>query len=134
MQRIPANYSVHKELIYPALSFKITGLCFQTHNELGRFGREKQYANTLEQKIIAEQIGYKRELKIGNSGNVVDFLIDDKLILELKTKPFITKEDYFQVQRYLHQINIKLGLIINFRNRFLQPKRVIYVEKYLAHS
>lgn len=31
-----------KDLLYPELSYKITGALFRTHNEIGRYGREKQ--------------------------------------------------------------------------------------------
>ena len=45
--------------------------------------------------------------------------------IKMQEFSFITKEDYFQTQRYLQAANIKLGLIVNFRSTFLKPKRVI---------
>ena len=119
------NPALKVKLIYPELSYEITGICFQVHNELGRFCREKQYANLLEKKLKEKHLKYQRELTIGDSGNVVDFLIDDKILLELKTKPFIAKEDYYQVQRYLHELQLNLGIVVNFRNFRLAPKRVL---------
>ena len=44
--------------------------------------------------------------------------------LELN-KNFITKEDYYQMQRYLKAANLKLGLIVNFRTTYLHPKRIL---------
>lgn len=116
------------DLIYPKLSYLITGICFQTHNEIGRFCREKQYCDLLEQKFKKQNIQYYREYKIINTGNIIDFLIENKVILEIKSRPYIKKEDYYQIQRYLQRLNIKLGLLINFRNRYLKPVRIIRID------
>jgi len=42
-------------------------------------------------------------------------------------KRIITKEDYQQMQRYLKGAQLELGLIINFRDMYLKPKRVLNV-------
>lgn len=118
----------NKKLIYPELSYTIVGVCFDVHNELGRFAREKQYCDTLDHKLRDLKIPYKREFHVNKTGNIVDFTIDNKLILELKAKRTITKDDYYQVQRYLQILNIKLGLLVNFHNRYLKPIRVIRID------
>lgn len=122
------NQSTTRKLIYPELSYLIVGLCFQVHNELGRFSREKQYADSLENKIKEIKLPYKRELRVGDSGNIVDFLFDDKILLDLKAKRIVIKEDYYQIQRYLQLLAIRLGIIINFRSHYLTPKRVVLIE------
>ncbi len=119
---------MNNKLIYPKLSYIITGICFKVHNKLGRFCREKQYGDCLEKYLLIQQIPYKREFIIGKTGNIIDFIIDNKIILELKAKKFILKEDYYQIQRYLQAINLKLGLIINFRNRYLKPIRIVKID------
>lgn len=95
-------------LIYPELSYIIVGICFSIHNDLGRYSKEKQYSNLLEKKLIELKIPHKREYQISDSGNIVDFLIDDKVILEIKAKRVVTKDDYIQLQRYLQESKIKL--------------------------
>jgi GxxExxY protein len=92
---------------------------------LERFAREKQYADLLEKKLREAGIVYIREAKIGDPGNIVDFLIEEIVVVELKAKQIIDKKDYYQVQRYLKAANLKLGLLINFRNRYIKPKRVL---------
>ena len=95
---------------------------------MGRYSREKQYGDLIEKKLIAVHIPYKREYNIKNTGNIIDFLIDNKIIIELKSKRFIGRDDYYQIQWYLQILNIKLGMIINFRNRYLKPIRIIRID------
>lgn len=122
------NTNKNNKLIHPELSYLITGICFEVHNQTGRYAREKQYCNALENKFRALAIPYKRELIVGQTGNRLDFLIDDKIIIEVKAKRIITREDYYQIERYLQILNKPLGLIINFQNRYLKPYRVIRID------
>lgn len=118
-----------KNLIYPQLSYQITGLCFSAQKDLGRFCKERQYADKLEQLFKNSKIEYQREFEIKNIqpkfpiGNRVDFLVSNKIIIDLKTKNFITKDDYFQIQRYLKAANLELGMIINFRDSHLNKAK-----------
>ena len=114
------------KIIHKELSYKINGILFNVHNELGRFCREKQYADTIELLLKDAKISYARE-KTTSLSNIPDFIIENKIILELKTEPFILKEHYNQVQRYLQDTDLKLGLLVNFRIKYLKPIRIIRI-------
>lgn len=122
------NKIISEKIFYPQLSYVITGILFAVHNELGQYAREKQYGDLVEKKLKVAKISYKRELSISDSGNIVDFLIDNKIIIELKSTKAITSEHYRQIQNYLQQTNIKLGMLVNFRNKYLKPIRIIKIE------
>ncbi|MBL8030557.1 MAG: hypothetical protein JNN11_04900 [Candidatus Doudnabacteria bacterium] len=49
------------DLLYADLTYEIRGVLFSVHNELGRFAREKQVGDWLEEKIKAKNWDYKRE-------------------------------------------------------------------------
>ena len=79
-----------------------------------------------------EKIKYEREYRFKDSKYneseircICDFIVDGKIILEFKTVDYITKKDYFQAKRYLVTLNLKLAIIVNFRQNRLSPKRVL---------
>ena len=118
--------------IYAEISYKITGILFAVHNELGRYRNEKQYADAVENYLKLYQIKYEREKIIPASfkgefigRNKIDFLVDNKIVLELKAKRILGKEEYYQTKRYLVAFGKKLALLVNFRDTFLKPKRIL---------
>ncbi len=122
------------EIIYKELSYIISGLLFKVHNNLGRYCREKQYGDALEKLFKEKNVNFEREKELpmemidNRYTNKVDFTIDNKILVDLKAKPLILKEDYYQMQKYLQASNYKLGLIVNFRNRYLKPVRVVRLD------
>ena len=66
----------NNKLLYGNLTYKINGILIEVHKELGSYAREKQFADLLEQKFKRESVNYKREVRIGDSGNILDFIVD----------------------------------------------------------
>lgn len=115
------------EFLYKELSYTIIGILITIHKELGSYAKEKQYGDLFEQRLRIKGIGFAREQRIADSGNVLDFIVEEKIVVELKAVPFLLNEHYEQTKRYLHQTNLKLGLLINFRDKRIQPKRVLNI-------
>jgi len=108
------------------------GLLFEVHNKLGTKYQEKHYQRALEIKLKDLNVPYIRERKINvNFENQVlgefyaDFVIDDKIILELKKVWAITQDDVKQVLRYLDATNLDLAIIANFKHQRLEYRRVV---------
>jgi GxxExxY protein len=119
-------------VIYPELSYVITGVLFEVHKELGCFEKEKHYGDIIAKKFLNMRIPFQREINIANTGNILDFIVDDKIVLELKSVRFITREYYRQIQNYLQQTRMKLGLLVNFRQKFLKPIRIILIDNQFS--
>ncbi|HTW97018.1 MAG TPA: GxxExxY protein [Candidatus Methylomirabilis sp.] len=126
-------------IVYKDLSYRINGLLFKVHKQLGYYRKEKQYGDYFEELLNALDIKYIREYRFKDeqfgeelARCVCDFIVDDKIIIEFKAKEFITKEDYFQVQRYLVTLNLRLAIIVNFRQHTLYPKR--FLNKYFLEN
>jgi GxxExxY protein len=103
---------------------------FATHNELGPYAREKQYSDVATRIFAEKSIKFIREIQVGDSGNRLDGIVDDKVLLEFKAKRIITKDDYYQTQRYLQETGLKLGILVNFRDKYIKPKRIVRIENW----
>lgn len=128
MRANDTNHTNTKDLIHPELSYTLNGICFDTQNGLGRYAKERHYGDVIEKRLIELQIPFQRELAVPHTKDRVDFLVYNKIILELKAKRILTKLDYYQVQRYLQIFDIKLGILVNFRSEYLKPQRVVRID------
>ncbi|MBU0545929.1 GxxExxY protein [Patescibacteria group bacterium] len=121
-----------RDILFPELSFAITGALFDVYKQLGAGHLEKYY-----QKAVAISLR-KREIKFVEQQCVplqfdeinvgryyVDFLIDDKIVLELKRGMFIPVNVLHQAKKYLIAMNLKLALIGVFTNRGVIVKRIL---------
>lgn len=125
-------------IIEPKLSYKIMGILFKVHNKLGSTYKEKYYQRAVEEELITENIPYKKELGVvieykdrSIGKHIIDFLIDNKVLLETKAVGYLPKDYYNQVLSYLKTLKIRLGIIVNFRGNRLFFKRIILPDRYL---
>ena len=121
-----------QDLIYPELSYKLVGLAYNVFNELGHGHLEKiyqkAYAKELKEAgiVFKEQAPYQviyKEEVIGN--NYLDFLIEEKVIIELKRSDFYSKKYIDQVSNYIKVSNLKLAILINFTSNGVRIKRIV---------
>jgi len=121
-----------KDLIYPELSYKIVGCAFDVYNSLGGGHHEKYYQRALAELFkekslnVTQQVYYPLAFNgkiIGK--NFLDFLIDDKLIVEIKKGNNFSKKHIDQVLGYLKNSKIKLAILINFGLNGVSFKRIV---------
>jgi GxxExxY protein len=94
---------------------------------------EAVYQEALEIEFSLKKSPYKSQfkLKIFYKGNLLkqrykpDFVIDNKIILEIKSQKFLTEIDEAQVHNYLRATGLKLGLLLNFGKIKVEIKRII---------
>ena len=110
---------------------KIIGYCIDVHKELGPGFLESIYHKALEIKFAEEGIDFESEKEIPVyyhkklvGIHKLDFLIENELVLELKTTEEIHKKYYAQVRSYLKAVDKEIGLLVNFADFKLDPRRV----------
>lgn len=120
------------DLVYPELSYKIVGILFEVHNRLGGSFEEKYYQRAIEKLFKDNSIKFDKELKanimfeedkIGRF--FLDFLVDNKIVLELKAVPKLLPIHFRQIRSYLKVKKLKLGILANFRGEKLVYKRIL---------
>ncbi len=119
-------------IVYKDLSYQIIGLAMEVHGKLGFGFLEKVYENAMmvvlrREKIPAVQqfpiqVHFEGEI-IGNY--VPDILIDEKIILELKSVEKITNAHKAQVLNYLKATQKRLAIILNFAKKKLEYERLV---------
>ena len=122
------------EIILKEESYKIIGACMEVHRELGMGFKEIVYKDALEMELQSLDISYEREkaYKIFYKGKVLprryyaDFVVFDSMILEVKATPVIINPFIYQTINYLKASGIKLGIIVNFGEKSLTSKRVVF--------
>lgn len=124
--------ATNAKLIYPELSYQLLGILFKIHSKLGSSYQEKYYQRAIEQELILQKITFKREVPIDveYSGvklgkHLLDFVIDNKIVLETKAELKITPDFIGQVISYLKSARLPLGIIANFRTPRLTYRRII---------
>ena len=121
-------------LLYQELTNRILKACYTVHNELGCGFLEKVYQEALEVQLSEMDIAFEREkhLPITYHGKVLkcdyiaDFVVDNKVIIEIKAVTEMSPIFEAQTINYLRATGIKVGLLINFGIRQLQIKRLAY--------
>jgi GxxExxY protein len=110
------------------LSYKIIRLAIDVHKELGPGLLESAYQECLYYEIKNAGLKVKKELALLivykdiklDHGYRIDLLIEDKIVLELKTVENFTEVHFAQILTYLKLGNYPLGLLINFDSKILK--------------
>jgi len=120
------------DYIYKDLTYKIIGI-YEVHKELGAVHKEIIYHKAIAIALDNRKIPFSEEKSIdvkykGKKIGVYrpDFIIDDKVILEIKVAPAITKAMRDQVYYYAKGTRYKLVLLANFGTSKVGIKRLIY--------
>ena len=122
------------DIILKEESYKIIGLCMEVHNQLGVGFKEIIYKDALEIEFKSNKIPFTREkqFKIEYKGIVLprrypaDFIIYDKIILEVKATSLIIESFVAQTINYLKASGLQLGIIANFGEKSFTSKRVVF--------
>ena len=121
-----------EELIHYDTTKPIIGAAMEVHRNLGCGFLESVYEEAFAIELELQKIPYKRQsnIQIFYKGKpakyfVCDFVISDKVVVELKAVEHITEIEQAQLLNYLKVTGLPVGLIINFGAKSLQFKRMV---------
>ena len=120
-------------LIYENLTYRIREAIFDVYNKLGPGHKESIYQKALEEKLKKRDLSFEKEKRIGilyKEKNIgiyrPDFIIESKVIVEIKALSFLGKLEEKQIWSYLKGSNYRLALLANFGTSKLQIRRIVY--------
>ncbi len=120
------------KLLYEEITYKIIGAAMEVHRILGPGFLEAVYEEALAHEFDLQGIKYERQKDVKVKYKEIiarqytaDFLVEKKVVVEIKAMKQLTDIDEAQLQNYLKASEIRIGLLINFGEKSLKHKRVI---------
>ncbi|WGF92713.1 GxxExxY protein [Aequorivita marisscotiae] len=120
-------------IIYKEDSYAIVGCMFDVYNELGSGFSEIVYKDAIEYEFKQKDIPFEREKQYSVKYKDItlphkfyaDFVVMDKIILEVKSVEMLNDKHLAQCINYLKVSECKLALLVNFQKEFLDHKRIV---------
>jgi GxxExxY protein len=121
------------DIVFKEESYKIIGSCLTVFNKLGSGFLESVYQEALEIQFKQDNVPFEKEKRLHikfddiqlNKFFKADYICFGSIIVELKTTPFIHKNDTAQVLNYLRATDMRLGILVNFGEKSLTYKRIL---------
>ena len=119
-------------LVHGALTGKIIGAAMEVHRHLGPGFLENVYEEALAYEFELQNIGFEKQKEIPVVYKnkqvkqfICDFLIDKKVVVEIKAIKEIGEIEKLQVINYLKAGSFHVGLLLNFGCKSLEYKRLV---------
>jgi GxxExxY protein len=122
----------NNKLIYQELSYKIIGCAFEVFNEMGPGHSERLYQQSLAVAFKTKELKYKEQVYyfakfkdriVGKC--FLDFIVEDKVVIEIKKSGVFIKPNIEQVLNYLKMSELSLAILIHFTKDGVKSKRII---------
>lgn len=125
---------VRKDIVHPQLSFEIMGVLFNVQKELGYGHKERYYENAVAIGLTKKGLVFERQLRtpLTFEGEeigyyIFDFLVEGKVVLELKQGALFTKKNIDQVLAYLETKDLQLGILAQFTPDGVKYRRIVNI-------
>ena len=129
------------DLKYAEITEKIIGCAMMVHRKMKAGYSELIYSRCLAIEVDKIHLAYKKEMELPIyydetivGKRRVDFLVEDKIVVELKAISELTDKELNQSLNYLENHRREIGLLINFGAKSLQLKRLINQKKTAAQN
>ena len=129
---INTNKNSNITIILPEFSYTIMGVLFSVHNELGPSLLEKYYQRAVAKELTNQGLSFKNEAPVTLSYKgesigkyILDFIVEDKIILETKAHVAYNPNFFKQALAYLNETGLPLAILVNFRRTKLEYHRIV---------
>lgn len=121
------------DYLYEDDTYKIIGALIEVHKNLGKGFSEIVYKDAFEYELNKINFYFEREKEylvhykdvILNHKFYADFVVLDKIIVEVKSTDSLHEKHISQCLNYLHVSGHRLALLVNFNKTSLEYKRII---------
>ena len=121
------------DIVLKQESYNIIGICLRVYEELGSGFLESVYEKAIEKELRLSGIPFKRQVKLNikykgenlDKYFIADFVVYEKIILEIKAVSYLVNQHLSQTLNYLKATGMRLGLVVNFGNAKFQYRRVL---------
>lgn len=123
----------YPESTYPfsKITQQIIGIGIKIHKQIGPGFREKYYQRAMYLEFQKVQIKFDREKKISLiydkiilGYHIIDFVVENKIVVEIKSINGLTDVEIGQLTSYLRLTKCQIGLLLNFGKPQLEIKRI----------
>jgi len=118
------------------ISYKVIGACYDVHSKLGPGMLESTYQKCLVHDLMKQGLDVRMEVLmpikykelIVENAYKADIIVNNKVVLELKTVESFTDVHFAQLLTYVKLGNFKLGLLLNFNVKNMRHgiKRIVH--------
>lgn len=124
--------NLRDDLVHKELSYEIVGVLIEVYKQLGSGHREIYYQRGIVEELKRKGLEFKQQVRvklfykeISIGVYVVDFVIDDKVVLEIKKDEYFSAQHIKQVNGYLKALNLQLGILANFTKSGVKSRRIL---------
>src|SRR5438552_14927906 len=124
--------NVMTKILHKELSYRTVGAALEVHRVLGSGFLETVYEQALAHELALRAIPFKRQVSLlvmyketGVGDYRADFVIDDRIILEIKAASALTAAHEAQAHHYLVATGLRLAILFNFGTKSLQMTRIV---------
>ena len=122
------------KVVYKELSYEIMGAIFEVFSELGYGFKERYYEDAIAKEFKNKGIKFERQLpcKLKYKEEIIgnyrfDFLVEEKITIELKRGNFFSRNNITQALQYLKSANLKLAILVNITSDGVKFKRILNI-------
>lgn len=132
--KLPKKIKLRKDrpkILFPELSYKVVGVLHKVSNESGFILHERHYYPIIEKLFNEYDIEFVRQVPVNlkimgrNYRYYLDYLIEDRIALEIKVGVRYTKQDVDQLMEYLRSTGKQLGILARFTRAGVDTKRFL---------